>query len=71
MDNFYIAIYDYYNNFLMEFYNIKDLSEFLKVPIKKIVYSIRNNRCLIYNNRKIRLKLLKENKKIYDSKKVR
>ena len=50
MNNYYIAIYDYYNKFLMEFYDLKSLAEFLKLPLKKVSYCLRNNKCILYNN---------------------
>ena len=64
LNDCYVAIYDLDDNYIIGFDDIKDLTQFFNVPLKRILFSIRNNYCLIKNSKKYKLYLYeKENEK--------
>ena len=61
-DNFFIAVYDQYDNFITNFDNIESTTNALNISLKKILESIRNKTRLEYKGKKLRLFVYKKEK---------
>lgn len=57
LNNKYCAIYDYYDNYVYGFEDIKDLSTFFKLPLCRILRNVRNNYCLVLDGKKYKVYL--------------
>lgn len=61
-DNFFIAVYDQYDNFITDFDNIESTTNAFNISLKKILESIRNKTRLEYKGKKLKLFVYKKEK---------
>lgn len=60
LNDYFVAIYDLDDNYIMGFENLKELSQFFDKPLKYILLYIRNNYCLKKEGVKYKVYLYKK-----------
>jgi len=61
-DNFFIALYDYYDNYVTSFEDVESITTAFNIPTKKVLYLLRTDSCITINNHKYKMYLVQKNK---------
>lgn len=61
-DNYFIAVYDQYDNYVTSFENIDDPTKVFNITLMELLRKIRNNLGLEHNGHKLKLFVYKKEK---------
>ena len=61
-ENYFICLYDRFDNYITSFDTIEDTSKFFNKPIKRIIYNLRNGIGVAYNHKYCKLICMEKDK---------
>jgi len=63
-ENYFVALYDYNDNYVNHFEDVESISHAFNIPVKKVLYLVRTDNYLVIDNHKYKLCLVKKEKEI-------
>ena len=63
-DDYYFTLYTLNDEIITGFDYIDDLAKFFNIPLKKVLYCLRNNLNLEYNHHKVKIVVFKKENEI-------
>lgn len=61
-ENYFVALYDYEDNYVTQFEDVESTSHAFNIPVKKVLYLIRNDSYIVVNNHKYKMYLVRKEK---------
>lgn len=55
LNNYFVAVYDYHDNYVVGYDDIRDLQSFFEIPLKRINEAIKRNYCLMKDKKKYKI----------------
>ena len=63
-DDFFVAIYDKYDNYIYSLDTIEDTAKFFDIRVKDVLRNLRDDRNFLYKNNFVKIFLIKKDKEI-------
>lgn len=61
-DNYFIGLYNLDDTLITVFEDVEALTKFLNKPLKLVIYRLKNNDYIEYNNHKVKMYIFKKDK---------
>ena len=64
-DNYFIGLYNLDDTLITVFEDIESVTRFLNKPLKLVIYRLKNNDYIEYNNHKVKMYIFKKDEEDY------
>lgn len=61
-ENYFVALYDYNDNYITSFEDVESTGNAFNIPIKKVLYLLRTDSYIVINNHKCKMYLVRKEK---------